>query len=127
MVFFGLITVVYAGSPLANVIAIIGIDATIGVLLYSGIALAVFTYLLMPKSAGETSHASILTDIKATLGNPKIIVASLLAGFMVGSLNKIWPWKDADTQNNILPHIYQDQGNEPYVFYALLFFCRRKK
>ncbi|MEM6338656.1 MAG: MFS transporter [Pseudomonadota bacterium] len=86
MVFFGLITVVYAGSPLANVIAIIGIDATIGVLLYSGIALAVFTYLLMPKSAGETSHASILTDIKATLGNPKIIVASLLAGFMVGPL-----------------------------------------
>lgn len=86
MVFFGLITVVYAGSPLANVIAIIGIDATIGVLLYSGIALAVFTYLLMPKSAGETSHASIFTDIKATLGNPKIIVASLLAGFMVGPL-----------------------------------------
>ena len=86
MVFFGLITVVYAGSPLANVIAIIGIDVTIKVLLYSGIALAALTYLLMPKSVGEASHTSILTDIKATLGNPKIIVASLLAGFMVGPL-----------------------------------------
>jgi MFS family permease len=86
MVFFGLITVVYVGSPLADVIAIIGIDATIRVLLYSGIALAVFTYLLMPKSVGEASHASISTDVKATLGNPKIIVASLLAGFMVGPL-----------------------------------------
>lgn len=86
MVFFGLITVVYAGSPLAKVIAMIGINATIRILLYSGIALAVFTYLLMPKSAGETSSSSILVDIKATLGNPKILVASLLAGFMVGPL-----------------------------------------
>lgn len=86
MVFFGLITVVYAGSPIANIITIIGIDTAIGVLLYSGIALAFFTYLLMPNSAGETSNYSILIDIKATLGNPKIITASLLAGFMVGPL-----------------------------------------
>ena len=86
MVFFGLITVVYAGAPLANVIMMIGIDTTIGVLLYSGIALALFTYFLMPNSAGETSDSSILIDIKATLGNPKIITASLLAGLMVGPL-----------------------------------------
>lgn len=86
MVFFGLITVVYAGSPIANVITIIGIDTAIGVLLYSGIALAFFTYFLMPNSAGETSNSSILIDIKATLGNPKIITVSLLAGFMAGPL-----------------------------------------
>ncbi len=86
MVFFGLVTVVYAGSPLAEIIQLIGIDATIRVLLYSGIALAVFTYLLMPKSAEEDSHSSVLTDIKATLGNPKLIIASLLAGLMVGPL-----------------------------------------
>lgn len=86
MVSLGLITVVYAGSPIANVIALLGIDTTTKVLLYSGIALAVFTYLLMPTSAEETSGSSILVDIKATLGNPKIITASLLAGFMVGPL-----------------------------------------
>jgi predicted MFS family arabinose efflux permease len=86
MVFFGLITVVYAGSPLANVIQLIGIDVTIILLLSSGIVLAAFTYLLMPKSSEETSHASILTDIKVTLWNPKIIAASLFAGCMVGPL-----------------------------------------
>lgn len=86
MVFFGLVTVVYAGSPLANIITMIGIDTAIGVLLYSGIGLALLTYFLMPNSAGETSDSSILIDIKATLGNPKIITASLLAGLMVGPL-----------------------------------------
>ena len=86
MVCFGLITVVYSGPPIANVIAMIGIDATVGVLLYSGIALSVFAYILMPKSAGEISHSSIFIDIKATLGNPKIIIASMFAGCMVGPL-----------------------------------------
>ena len=36
--------------------------------------------------ASSSDNPAILTDIKATLGNPKIIVASLLAGFMVGPL-----------------------------------------
>jgi len=85
-VFFGLITVVYAGPPIAKIILSIGIDTSISILLYSGLALAAFTYLLMPKSAEETSHSSVLTDIKETLGNPKIIIASLLAGLMIGAL-----------------------------------------
>jgi putative membrane protein len=51
------------------------------------------------------------------------ITISLLAGFMLGSLNKVWPWKDLETQQSILPNVYQDQGQEPYLFYALLFFA----
>ena len=86
MVFFGLITVVYSGPPLAKVILLIGVDTTISILLYSGLALAAFTYLLMPKSAEETSRSSVLIDIKATLGNPKLIMASLLAGLMIGAM-----------------------------------------
>jgi predicted MFS family arabinose efflux permease len=84
MVLFSLITVVYAGPPLAKVILLIGIDTTIGMLLYSGLALAAFTYLLMPKSAEETSHSSVMVDLKSTFGNPKLIIASLLAGLMIG-------------------------------------------
>jgi predicted MFS family arabinose efflux permease len=86
MVFFGLITVVYSGKPITNIIALLGINAAINILLYSGIALAVFTYILMPNSTEEVSHTGILTDIKATFGNGKIITASLLAGLMVGPL-----------------------------------------
>lgn len=86
MVFFGLITVVYSGSSLTNVIQLIGIDATITILLYSGIVLAVFTYLLMPRSSEETSPSSVLMDVKATLGNPKILAASFFAGLMIGPL-----------------------------------------
>ena len=106
MVFFGLVTVVYAGPPLAKVILLIGIDTTISVLLYSGLALAAFTYLLMPKSAEETSHSSVLLDIKATLGNPKIIIASLLAGLMIGAMEGF-----ADAWGSVFMILYMDLKN----------------
>lgn len=48
---------------------------------------------------------------------------SLLAGFMLGSLNKIWPWKEVQSENNILPNVYQSQGTDPYLAEALLFFA----
>lgn len=86
MVFFGLITVVYSGSPLRLIIDLIGINGTISILLYSGLVLAVFTYFLMPASTDEASNTSIMSDIKATFGNPKLVIASLLAGLMVGPL-----------------------------------------
>lgn len=63
------------------------------------------------------------------------VAVSLLAGFMLGSLNKIWPWKvvtkyriDSHGEQqpfltkNILPTEYFTQtGNEPYILQALLF------
>lgn len=59
----------------------------------------------------------------------------LLAGFMLGSLNKVWPWKEviayrmdnAGTQvpsfdKSVLPfHYYEVTGNNPLVFHAILF------
>ena len=81
-----LITVVYVGTPLASVIKSVGIDATINILVYSGIALALITYIIMPKSAQGVSHSDIWTDIKAVICNYKLLFASLFAGFMVGPL-----------------------------------------
>ncbi len=60
---------------------------------------------------------------------------ALLAGFMIGSLNKIWPWKEALTfrtsrtgeivpliQENILPNNYFSvTGESPQMLTALLF------
>ncbi|WP_109830378.1 DUF368 domain-containing protein [Reichenbachiella versicolor] len=60
---------------------------------------------------------------------------SLLAGFMVGSLNKIWPWKVATLfeinhkgeqipvfEKNLLPTKYlSETGNDPYIIQAILF------
>ncbi len=62
---------------------------------------------------------------------------SVLAGFMVGSLYKVWPWKITVTsrmnsdgelvpllQDNILPTVYlQKTGEDPHILSALLFFA----
>lgn len=60
---------------------------------------------------------------------------ALLAGFMIGSLNKVWPWKEVITfrlnhegqqvsalDRSILPGFYFDKtGSDPQLFQAILF------
>ena len=60
---------------------------------------------------------------------------ALLAGFMIGSLNKIWPWKVATsyrinseglqvpvTEKNISPTAYMEvTGADPLILHAILF------
>ena len=62
------------------------------------------------------------------------LTIAVLSGFIIGSLNKIWPWKETLSsvmnshgetiplvQRNILPNIYSDvTGNEPFLIPALL-------
>jgi putative membrane protein len=62
---------------------------------------------------------------------------TLLAGFMLGSLNKIWPWKETLTyrensdgemvpllQSNLLPTEYMNKmGDDPQLFSAIIFFA----
>lgn len=64
------------------------------------------------------------------------VTIGVLSGFMVGSLNKIWPWKEILSfqisakgdqipmvTNNILPQNYLEaSGQEPLVLYAILAF-----
>ena len=64
------------------------------------------------------------------------LAIALLAGFMVGSLNKVWPWKETlETmidrhgeikpvlQKSVLPETYQGLGSEPHLVQALLFMA----
>lgn len=63
------------------------------------------------------------------------VTVAMLAGFMIGSLNKIWPWKETITsrldskgvvipviQQNLWPSEYMAKIGEPLVLQALLFF-----
>jgi putative membrane protein len=63
------------------------------------------------------------------------ITVAVLAGFMVGSLNKIWPWKEVlETrlnskgevvplvERNMLPNEYIQKIGDPHMLQALLFF-----
>ncbi len=65
----------------------------------------------------------------------KDFTIALLAGFMIGSLNKVWPWKQTIStfidrhgvvkpmiQENILPNTYHALGYETFLWQAILFF-----
>lgn len=68
------------------------------------------------------------------LKNYHNITVALLTGFMVGSLNKVWPWKHTLTtytdrhgiikplaQDNVMPGEYLQLTNqEPYLMYSIL-------
>ena len=64
------------------------------------------------------------------------LTVALLAGFMIGSLNKIWPWKETLTtrlnskgelipliQKNLWPTEYMERVGEPLVLQAILYCC----
>jgi len=65
------------------------------------------------------------------------MAVALLAGFMMGSLNKLWPWKETleyrfdrhgdqvpFIENNVMPHNYFElTGEDPVVIQAILFMA----
>lgn len=65
------------------------------------------------------------------------VAVALLAGFMMGSLNKLWPWKQTleyqvDSEGNQMPFIdvnvmpnkfYEVTGEDPVIIQALLFMA----
>lgn len=82
----------------------------------SELKLAVITVFLSGAAVGIISFSNVLSWLLRKFHNQTIAV---LAGFMVGSLNKVWPWKNTlETftdrhgeivpliQANVLPHNY---------------------
>ena len=69
------------------------------------------------------------------LANYRLTALALLAGFMIGSLNKIWPWKEVLSyrlnenghqipayERSIMPWNYLEKtGEDPQLFLAILF------
>ncbi|PIB37492.1 DUF368 domain-containing protein [Reichenbachiella sp. 5M10] len=83
--------------------------------------------------AGLFSFSRAISWFLKTFHNYAI---ALLAGFMAGSLNKIWPWKKAirfdwvngeqipTFEKNILPtHYLEETGNQPLILHAVLFMA----
>jgi len=83
---------------------------------------------------GLLSFSRLISWLLAKFHNYAI---ALLAGFMIGSLNKIWPWKMAILfemdhhgeqipvlEKNLMPTEYLNQtGNDPYIIQAILFMA----
>ena len=78
--------------------------------------------------AGIISFSHLLSWL---LKNYHGMTVSMLTGFMVGSLNKIWPWKITDTElingvpfdieKNVLPGTFeQATGSDPLIWQAIL-------
>ena len=59
------------------------------------------------------------------LKNHKSITMAALAGFMLGSLNKIWPWKmESDVSfKNLSPATYSEATSESNQLFLAIIFC----
>lgn len=79
---------------------------------------------------GLLSFSNVLSWL---LSKYKNITIAVLTGFMIGSLNKVWPWKKViETYTNshgevkplieqsILPHSYNEFIGEPKLMYAII-------
>ena len=81
--------------------------------------------------AGITAFSNVLSWLLRKYRNQTI---ALLAGFMVGSLNKVWPWKHVAeafigsngevkplVEKNVLPAVYEQiTGNHAFLFGAVM-------
>jgi putative membrane protein len=81
--------------------------------------------------AGLLSFSHILSWM---FNHYKTMTLALLGGFMLGSLNKVWPWKQTIesaidrhgkeiplVQNNILPQTFETLHTQPaYMWYAIM-------
>ena len=77
---------------------------------------------------------SIFRFLTWTLDNYHNVTVALLTGFMLGSLNKVWPWREVleyvtnskgdqvpAFDRSILPwHYFSTTGKDPQVFQAIL-------
>lgn len=93
--------------------------------------IAVILVFLVGAAIGIITFSNILSWLLKKFHNQTIAV---LAGFMVGSLNKVWPWKKITetftdrhgeikplVEVNILPHTYEQiTGNNAFLLGAIL-------
>ncbi|MDX8340582.1 DUF368 domain-containing protein [Draconibacterium sp. IB214405] len=93
--------------------------------------IAVILTFLVGAAVGIIAFSNVLSWLLKKYHNTTIAV---LAGFMVGSLNKVWPWKEVTqtiidrhgelkpiTERNILPGTYEQiTGHEAWLLGAIL-------
>jgi putative membrane protein len=93
---------------------------------------AVTSVFVLGCIVGLAAFSNLLSWLLAQWRFPTL---ALLAGFMIGSLNKVWPWKEVIAfridpngiqvpafDKNIWPgHYFETTGRDPQLFYAILF------
>ncbi len=93
--------------------------------------IAVILTFLVGAAIGIIAFSNVLSWLLKKFHNQTIAV---LAGFMIGSLNKVWPWKEVTetmidrhgevkplSEINILPSTFEQiTGNENFLFGAIL-------
>ncbi|MDL2320377.1 DUF368 domain-containing protein [Alistipes sp. OttesenSCG-928-B03] len=67
--------------------------------------------------AGIISFSHFLSWMLRSFHNATVAV---LAGFMVGSLNRVWPWKEPLTDSNVLPETYGQLTGSSHLVEAVL-------
>lgn len=96
--------------------------------------LTIISVFVMGCIVGILSFSRVISWLLKHFHNSTIAV---LSGFMIGSLNKIWPWKKTIlfrensagkqvplTEENIFPDDYFEQtGNNPFILQAILFIA----
>ncbi len=81
----GLIGAIYGGGPVSYMCTKLGYKAVVEIFAMIGLALAVVTYVIVPKME-SVSQGSVISNEKLVLMNRKVIMICLLAGLMVGPL-----------------------------------------
>lgn len=89
--------------------------------------IGILLIFLVGAVAGIISFSHLLSWL---LKNYHGMTVALLTGFMVGSLNKVWPWQITDTElingspfeieRNVFPAAYEQAGNDPLTWQVLL-------
>ncbi len=100
----------------------------------SELNLVVIGLFLLGCTIGIVSFVRVVSWLLSRYHN---LAVALLAGFMMGSLNKLWPWKETleyrldrhgsqvpFVDANVLPNKYfEATGNDPVVIQAILFMA----
>lgn len=93
--------------------------------------IAIIATFMAGTAIGLIAFSNVLSWLLKNFHN---ITIAVLAGFMVGSLNKVWPWKEVTqtiidrhgelkpvAERNILPEAYEQiTGNEAFLLFAIV-------
>ncbi len=81
----GLLGAIYGGAPVNFLCDEIGYQATIKIIIFIGLVLAIISFFLVPNITNK-SKSSVFSDIINVLKNKKVMLSCLCAGLLIGPL-----------------------------------------
>ena len=89
MVTVGMVGSIYGGYPVGHLIEVMDWQHVIQIIAAAGLILAAFTFLFVPdhrEDEGLEDEGNVIEDLKQVLLNKRILLMSILGGFMIGPL-----------------------------------------